>query len=104
MPSSRARDNERGFTLIEVLVAITVLLVGVLGVVAMVDGASALTSRTKAQEGSTSVTRSIVEVGRSVPYRNLSAPELLDALNARPALSDTRPAAGHSIASRGFFY
>lgn len=96
--------SQRGFTLIEVLVAITVLLVGVLGVVAMVDGASALTSRTKAREGSTSVTRSIVEVGRSVPYRNLSAPELLDALNARPALSDARPAAGHSIASRGFFY
>lgn len=96
--------SQRGFTLVEVLVAITVLLVGVLGVVAMVDGASALTSRTKAREGSTSVGRSIVEVARSVPYRNLSAPELLDALNARPALSDARPAAGHSTASRGIFY
>jgi prepilin-type N-terminal cleavage/methylation domain-containing protein len=97
-------DSQRGFTLIEVLVAITVLLVGVLGVVAMVDGASALTSRTKAREGSTSVGRSIVEVGRSVPYRNLTAAELLDALNARAALSDALPSAGHTIASRGFFY
>lgn len=96
--------SQRGFSLIEVLVAITVLLVGVLGVVAMVDGASAVSSRTKAREGSTNVARSIVEVGRSVPYRSLTAPALLDALNARAALSDALPAAGHTVASREFFY
>ena len=45
--------GERGFTLVEVMVAIMILLVGVLGVVSMVDGANAVTSKTKAREGGT---------------------------------------------------
>ena len=72
MPARRLRSDERGFTLIEVLVAIFLLLVGVLGVVAMIDGANAVTSKTKAREGANNVARSIVEVGRGVPYKNLT--------------------------------
>lgn len=96
--------SQRGFSLIEVLVAITVLLVGVLGVVALVDGANAVTVRTKAREGATNVARSIIEVGRAVPYKNLDQAVLLDALDARPGLEDALPAAGHQIRNRGFTY
>ena len=73
-------EGERGFTLVEVMVAIMILLVGVLGVVSMVDGAKAVTSKTKAREGGTNVARSIIEVSRSIRYRDLTAVELLDAL------------------------
>jgi prepilin-type N-terminal cleavage/methylation domain-containing protein len=104
MPSSRACSHEPGFTLVEVLVAITILLVGVLGVVAMVDGANAVTSKTKAREGANSVARSIVEVGRAVPYKDLTATGLTTALGSRPGLADTSPAATHTITSRGFNY
>ena len=38
--------SQTGFTLIEVMVAITLLLVGVLGTVTMIDGANAVTSKT----------------------------------------------------------
>ena len=49
---ARARTcSESGFTLVEVMVAITLLLVGVLGTVTMIDGANAVTTRTKAREG-----------------------------------------------------
>ena len=96
--------SQRGFSLIEVLVAITVLLVGVLGVVAMVDGANAVTSRTKAREGATNVARSIIEVGRAVPYRDLTEDSLLAALASRPGLSDALPLTGHQIRSRNFTY
>src|SRR5215210_3367648 len=98
-------EGERGFTLVEVLVAIMILLVGVLGVVSMVEGANAVTSKTKAREGGTNVARSIIEVSRSIRYRDLTANELLDALASRPGLSDVKPGvAGYTIRSRNVDY
>ncbi len=44
-------------TLIEVMVATMILLVGVLGTVTMIDGANATTSKTKAREGATHLGR-----------------------------------------------
>jgi prepilin-type N-terminal cleavage/methylation domain-containing protein len=96
--------SQRGFSLIEVLVAITVLLVGVLGVVALVDGANAVTARTKAREGATNVARSIVEVGRAVPYKDLDEESLLAALQTRPGLADALAQEGHQVQARGFTY
>jgi prepilin-type N-terminal cleavage/methylation domain-containing protein len=96
--------TQRGFSLIEVLVAITILLIGVLGVVAMVDGANAVTQRTKAREGATNVARSVIEVGRAVPYRELDDDTLLAALDGRPAVEDALGQAGHQIQTRGFTY
>ena len=61
MAPSRARaSSQSGFTLIEVLVAMSILLVGVLGVVTLVDGANAVTSRTKAREGGNAIARSVI--------------------------------------------
>ena len=98
-------DGERGFTLVEVLVAIMILLVGVLGVVSMVEGASAVTSKTKAREGGTNVARSIIEVSRSIRYRDLTAGQLLDSLGSRPGLADVKPGVtGHTIRSRNVDY
>jgi prepilin-type N-terminal cleavage/methylation domain-containing protein len=102
--SASGHSCQRGFSLIEVLVAITVLLVGVLGVVALVDGANAITSRTKAREGATNLARSIVEVGRAVPYRDLDEASLLAELATRPGLADALGQSGHQIQSRGFTY
>jgi prepilin-type N-terminal cleavage/methylation domain-containing protein len=97
-------SDEHGFTLIEVLVAIVILLVGVLGVVALVDGANAVTSRTKAREGGTNIARSIIEVSRSLRYRDLTAAELLAALDARPGLEDVSASPGHTIRMRNVDY
>ena len=104
MGSLRTRSSQRGFTLVEVLVAVTILLVGVLGVVAMVDGANAVSNKNKAREAANSVARSIVEVGRAVQYKNLTGPNLFAALDARPGLADTSAAAAHTISSAGFSY
>lgn len=96
---------QSGFTLIEVMVAILILLVGVLGVVTLVDGANAVTSKTKAREGGTAIARSVIEVSRSIRYRDLTQASLEAALNARPSLADTKPGTpGVQIKSRGITY
>ena len=104
MPSRPLAHDQRGFTLVEVLVAIFILLVGVLGVVTLVDGANAGTSKTKAREGGTNIARSVIEISRSIRYRDLTADELLAALQARPGTEDVKPGAGHTIKSRGVEY
>ena len=97
--------DQRGFTFIEVMVAIVILLVGVLGVMAMVDGANAVTSKTKAREGGTNVARSVIEISRSIRYRDLTAASLLGALDSRPGLEDQAPLTGdYVIESRGIDY
>jgi prepilin-type N-terminal cleavage/methylation domain-containing protein len=104
--ASRARPNaQAGFTLIEVLVAMMILLVGVLGVVTMVDGANAVTSKTKAREGGTAIARSVIEVSRSIRYRDLTQGTLEVALETRPGLADSKPTEdGYTILSRGIHY
>jgi prepilin-type N-terminal cleavage/methylation domain-containing protein len=105
MPARAYPSQEHGFTLIEVLVAMMVLLVGVLGVVTLVDGANAVTSKTKAREGGTAIARSIIEVSRSIRYRDLTQTSLEAALNTRPALTDSKPGTpGHTITNRGIDY
>jgi len=105
MPSRPLAHDQRGFTLVEVLVAIFILLVGVLGVVTLVDGANAVTSKTKAREGGTNIARSVIEISRSIRYRDLTADELLAALEARSGTKDVKPGtAGHTIKSRGVEY
>ena len=105
MASSRARpSSQSGFTLIEVLVAMIILLTGVLGVVSLVDGANAVTSKTKAREGGTAIARSVIEVSRSIRYRDLTQASLEAALSSRPTLADSLPAPGYTIRSRGIDY
>jgi prepilin-type N-terminal cleavage/methylation domain-containing protein len=103
---SRARPcSESGFTLIEVLVAMFILLVGVLGVVTLVDGANAVTSKTKAREGGTAIARSVIEVSRSIRYRDLNVTSLEDALETRPGLADAKPTVtGYQVLQRGIYY
>jgi prepilin-type N-terminal cleavage/methylation domain-containing protein len=96
--------DQAGFTMVEVMVAIFILLVGVLGIVSMVDGANAVTSKTKAREGCTNIARSVIEISRSLRYRDLSATTLLAQLDMRPGLTDVSPVPGYTIRSRGIDY
>ena len=79
-----------------------ILLVGVLGVVTLVDGANAVTSKTKAREGGTAIARSVIEVSRSIRYRDLTVTSLEAALATRPGLADAKPGTtGYQIQQRG---
>lgn len=89
MRADPCRDSERGFTLIEVLVAITLLLVGVLGTATLIDGANARTSSTLSREAATNLARQMVEGTRAVPYAQLVSKSSLDAaLQGQAGLED----------------
>jgi type IV pilus modification protein PilV len=89
----RPLASERGFTLVEVLVAILLLSVGVLGIAKMAAQASLVTGDTKAREGATNLAREVVENVISLPYASVTPDAITGTLQAKPALA---PAAGYT--------
>ena len=96
--------GESGYSLIEVLIAIVLLTVGVLGTVALVDNANLRTSDTKGREGATSLARELIETSRTVPFNNITPADLQPELTAKPGLADTDGAAGWQVERRNFTY
>jgi type II secretory pathway pseudopilin PulG len=73
---SRSAD-ESGFTIVEVMVAIGVLLVGVLGTVTMLTTASATTERTQSRVAATNIAREVLETARTLKYDDVSPSKTL---------------------------
>lgn len=92
MPCFRHLRCEAGFTLIEVMATMLILLVGLAGAVTLVNGANATTVRTKERETATSLQRELVEYARAIPYAQLTQTGLKGDLQARPGLADSTPA------------
>lgn len=63
-----AAAGEAGFTIVEVMVAVVMLVVGVLAMLVMIEGSLASTSRTTAREQATNLARDLVERARQLPY------------------------------------
>jgi type IV pilus modification protein PilV len=85
--------SDDGFTLVELLVAILILTVGVLGVTTMAIQASSATADTKAREGATNLAREVVETMVALPYSSADPGTISATLQAKAALA---PAAGYS--------
>ena len=98
------RASERGFTMVEVVVAIFVLLVGVLGVLTLTDGANRTTSVTKGREAATNIARSVLETARTLPYSSLETGSIATVTQQQPGLGDGDPAAGWQIIRRNTTY
>jgi prepilin-type N-terminal cleavage/methylation domain-containing protein len=103
LPLSRLRD-ERGFTLIEVMVTMLILVVGIAGAIAMIDGANARTLANKEREAGNALTREVIEAARSVPYRQLTPTTALAQLQAIPGLEDTDPGGVWTVERRNQTY
>lgn len=97
-------SDESGFTLIEVLVALMILIVGLTGTFLLVDAANGRSSATKAREGATNVAREISEHVRVLPYTTLTPADLTPRLQAQPGIGDASPDAGWQIQRRNFTY
>src|SRR3954454_4828462 len=91
-PVSRQRSRARGqsgFTLVEVMVAMALLLTAVLGLMSLTDSAAKTTTSTKAREGAISLAREIVEDAGGIAYTQLTPANLVPSLQALPGLAST---------------
>jgi type II secretory pathway pseudopilin PulG len=87
---ARTRPSaQEGFTLVEVLVAALVLVVGGLTAFRLVDAANATTSVNSARIGATNLEREIGEYARGTDYDQLQPTTLVSALRQRAAIAGT---------------
>jgi prepilin-type N-terminal cleavage/methylation domain-containing protein len=96
--------DERGFTLIEVLVAAFVLVVGVLATLTLLSGANRATAATQSREAGVSLARELVEAARGLSYDKLTATGIDAELQAVPGLQDTPLGGPYQIKRRGVLY
>jgi prepilin-type N-terminal cleavage/methylation domain-containing protein len=97
------RRDERGFTLIEVMMAASVLLIGILGVVTLVNAANGATTSSKAREQGLALARDMTEGARSIRYQDLEPATVTSKLKAMPGFTDAG-GSGWTIVRRGIRY
>lgn len=88
-PPARSLSGEAGFTLIEVLAAAVLLMVGVLGTVKLIDAANAQTVTNQGREAATNLAREVVEQAAQLDYSVLTADAVGPALQGLPGLGST---------------
>ena len=76
-------SDERGYTLVELLVAAFVLVVGMAGAFALLNGANQTTVSNTARMGGTNLARELLEDARSVDYDSLKPSTITDVLQAK---------------------
>lgn len=101
---------QSGFSLIEVLIATMILIVGLLALLSMLDTSVKAGMTTSAREGATNVARQIIEDARTVPYAQIMPTTIESQLQAVKAESEypladaSASEAGWQIKRRGFTY
>jgi len=75
--------SEDGFTIVEVIVAMIVLLIGMLGVLSLLTGALRTTAVNNQRVGATNVARELVETARGLDFDDLTSGLVATRLQAR---------------------
>jgi prepilin-type N-terminal cleavage/methylation domain-containing protein len=97
-------SNERGFTLIEILVAMFLLLVGLLGTIALVDGANAETNAADTRIGASNLAREITEDAHAVDYDSLLTSTVVSTLRGYSSLTGTMSGSNWIVSRHGAKY
>ena len=73
------------------MVTMLILVIGISGSIALIDGANARTLMTKEREAANALNREVIEAARSVPYTKLNPGSAITELQAIPGLADSTP-------------
>lgn len=103
---TKPSDNDRGFTIIEVMVAMLILVVGLFAMLAMLDRANAVTTSSKAREQGVALQRELVEAARGLPYAQLTQASIVGLLRGTTGFgtSAINSGQGWQIERRGITY
>jgi prepilin-type N-terminal cleavage/methylation domain-containing protein len=78
----RSGRHDDGFTLIEVLVALLILVSGLLALLGLLDLANRTTTKDKLRQNETNLAREVLEDARNVPYTSLHTSAIAGALTS----------------------
>ena len=95
------RSDQNGFTMVEVMAAALILVVGILGTLAMIDGANSRVTSNRAREAATNLAREAIEAARAVPYPEITPGDIESLLQQQPGLADASTATGWNVERRG---
>ena len=97
--------SQEGFTIVEVMVAAFVLLVGLAGTVTMINQANATTTSNKAREQGVNLQRELVEAARGLPYDQITPTSVVDDIRSQPGFSSsTIGSKGWTVVRRGITF
>jgi prepilin-type N-terminal cleavage/methylation domain-containing protein len=82
-------SQERGFTIVEMMVAVSVLLIGALGTLAMLDTANKRSRGAADRQNATAVSRQVLEAAKSIPYRDVTPGTIVATLRQDSAIAGT---------------
>src|SRR4051812_11813491 len=100
-PDTPARRRaQAGFTMVEVMVAMALLLTAVLGLMTLTDSAAKTSTGTKAREGAISLEREILESAGGIAYSQLDPSTLVPTLQALPNLASDTPSGAWTLTRR----
>lgn len=83
----RKLNEERGFTIVETMVAVAILLGGALATLAMLDTANKHGRTAADRQTATALARQVLEAAKSIPYRDVAPGTLVDTLREDDALA-----------------
>ena len=93
--------DQGGFTIIETLVGILILVVGAAGAAAMIGAANRTTLSTNKYETATNLNRELIEAAQGVAYAQTAPGSLAAAVQSQSGLGDASGASGWQIVRRG---
>jgi prepilin-type N-terminal cleavage/methylation domain-containing protein len=83
----RRLTEERGFTIVEMMVAVVVLLVGTLGTLAMLDTANKRSRGASDRQNGIAIGRQVLEAAKSIPYRHVAPGSIVSTLRQDSAIA-----------------